>query len=243
MSFTVLLLIFLSFPSLIAASFSLSEVQQHNTPSDCWMVFENKIYAFDIAYIDNHDVKFMNIDEWCGKDMTEDFKTKAGSGEDHKAFSYARLEEYYIGDLTQSASETTNSSNNTKRENPYNFWLPALIGYGSYMVYWSLTKLDPLKKYKIFNKNAFNLTFNSLLLLGLIPSVGFGYFMIARYSFDELKDIDFDFLYWHVELSVAFAGMLAGHFLTRFTLYLAPLRLFLRRRRNVVLNESTKETA
>ncbi len=223
-----------------ADSYTLEEVQQHNAPEDCWMIFEQKVYSFDIDYLENHKTKFMDIDSWCGEDMTVDFRIKPGSGEDHKPFSYTKLEDYYIGELIQDTSPNSGTGESPqvtnpperKNTNPYNFWLPALLGYGTYTLYWSLTKIKSLNKYKLFNKNTFSFIFNTLMLLGLIPTVGFGYFMIARYSFEELRDIDFNFLYWHVELSIVFAGLVTGHFLTRFKLYKAPLSLFFRKNVN-----------
>jgi cytochrome b involved in lipid metabolism len=227
---SILLVLPTSFSLTHAGSFTTEEVAQHNSVDDCYVIFENSVYNLSSAHLEDHADRFMNIDSWCGKDMTEDFKTKAGQGEDHRSRTYQDLENYKIGNIEGTSSADTSG---TKPGNPYNFWLPVLLGYGSYMTYWGLTKVNSLKKYKLFSRHTFNLTFNTILLLGLVPSAGFGYFMIARYSIEDLKDIDFDFLYWHVELSAFVAAIMASHFLTRFNLYKAPLKLLLRKNVNV----------
>ncbi|MBD3280897.1 hypothetical protein GF389_05240 [Candidatus Dojkabacteria bacterium] len=232
-----------------AQTYTLSEVQSHNTVEDCWMIFENGVYDFSADHLENHELKFMDISDWCGNDMTLDFKSKAGSGEDHKSFVYNDLENYYIGEYSDQTVSTTNDgqtseptvdpeegyedtetessySPQTERKNPYNFWLPAGLAFVSYMLYWGLSKWEVTKKIKIFDKRIFNFTFNTVMVLGLIPSVVFGFIMIAAYSYSSVNDIDFDFLYWHVHLSIAFGVLLVTHFFTRFKLYLVPLKLF-----------------
>lgn len=42
-----------------------------------------------------HD-RYMDIRDWCGRDMTEDFQTKAGLGKDHKPATYEMLKDYLI---------------------------------------------------------------------------------------------------------------------------------------------------
>ncbi|MBN1331260.1 hypothetical protein JW978_00025 [Candidatus Dojkabacteria bacterium] len=218
----------------IAATYTLQDVQEHDTPDDCWMIFESSVYNFSTSHLDDHAKKFLDIDSWCGTDMTLDFKTKAGIGEDHKERVYTDLANYYVGDYSDTTVSTpgneqdSDSTTTIERQNPYNFWAPALIAFVSYMTYWGFSKWSATKKIKIFDKRIFNFTFNTFMLLGLIPSVLFGFIMIAAYSYSSIKDIDFDFLYWHVELSVAFGVLLVTHFFTRFKLYLVPLKLLRR---------------
>jgi cytochrome b involved in lipid metabolism len=244
-----------------ATTYTTADVAKHNTVSDCWMIFEGKVYDLSASHLNNHADKYMDISSWCGMDMTTDFKSKAGQGQDHSSRVYSDLNNYYIGDVGASSTTTntgttgtdttgTNTDTTTgtttdtttttpvvhptasesERENPYNFWAPALISFFGYMGYWWATKVGALKKFKLFNKHTFNLTFNTLMLIGLIPSAGFGVFMIARYSLSDLSKIHFDFLYWHVEFSVALSVFMVTHFLTRFRLYKAPLNLFRRRK-------------
>jgi cytochrome b involved in lipid metabolism len=207
-----------------------SEVLEHNTPDDCWVVFEDGVYDLSV-YLPDHD-KFMDIREWCGLDMTEDFKTKADAGRDHKPFSYALLEDYYIGELVEERSEDVveesiseyevgepviTETTNTRKEMPYNLFVPLLI---TLAVYWGSYFM--FKKKNILKFNGF---WNTLLLLTfLIPSFGFGIFMMLRYRFTELREIEFDFMYWHVELSVVMGAIALSHFIQRFKQYLVQLR-------------------
>lgn len=197
-----------------------AEVLEHNTPEDCWVVFEDRVYDLS-EYLPDHD-KFMDIREWCGLDMTEDFKTKADAGRDHKPFSYELLEEYYIGEIVEDSEQTAEVGDEMESvaqgdQTPYNLFVPLLV---TLAVYWGT--------YFIFKKNnirKFNGFWNTLLLLTfLIPSFGFGIFMMLRYRFTNLRDIDFDFIYWHVELSVVMGAITLSHFVQRFNQYLVQLR-------------------
>jgi cytochrome b involved in lipid metabolism len=73
------------------------KVRRTQLTGDCWMSFEGGVYDLS-EYLPDHD-KFMDIREWCGRDMTADFKDKAGEGRDHKPSSYELLEVYRVGDL------------------------------------------------------------------------------------------------------------------------------------------------
>lgn len=311
--YTVLFFLLLLFPtnSIYAQEFTIEDVSSHNTPSDCYMIFENSVY--DITnYLDDHD-RYLEIDEWCGKDMTEDFKTKAGEDRDHKASSYALLENYKIGEVTSltetledgeeysedelysveisgdeikllsikevaelwgidaedlldeiineydlTGEYTTDSVLDSIREeykfspaqikdiaesikqgnientsevnthnNPYNF---NIILITSLIVYWGWYYLTKRKlKAKILELNVFNAFWNTVLVLSLIPAVGFGIFMVIRYSFPSLYDIDFDFLYWHVEGSLIMGLTAIFHLLTRIRMYLSQLRFSLKK--------------
>lgn len=227
-----------------------TDVAKHNTPTDCWMIFEGKVYDIPQSHLTYHvNNQEFDISSWCGTDITTAFTTKAGLGSDHSRRAYNDLSSFLIGDVSAASttgsittSPTTGQTSKitdtitvthpipTEHHNPYNFWAPALITLIAYLIYWRLTKINSLKKYKAFNPHTFHFTFNTFMLMGLIPSFGFGIFMIARYSFPRLNNLHFNFLYWHVELSVAFATLLVTHFMTRYKLYKAPLNLFRRRR-------------
>jgi len=74
------------------ATYTLSELAQHNNASDCWLVANsNKVYNVT-DYISKHPGgdKILN---GCGKDMTEFFNTK------HMKQSKEQLPAFYIGDL------------------------------------------------------------------------------------------------------------------------------------------------
>jgi len=213
--------------------YTKEEVAEHNTPEDCWMSFEGGVY--DVSeYIPEHD-KFMDIREWCGGDITADFKDKAGEGRDHRASSYALLEEYRIGNLKgefdlvdaqvivdeviQDAEITTEEVADTPRE--YNILIPFLI---TTILYWGMYILA-MKKVLGFTTVKFNSFWNTILLLTLlIPSMGFGIFMVIRTQRPQLRDINFDFMYWHVELSLVMGLVAIYHFIQRFDQYIPQLK-------------------
>jgi cytochrome b involved in lipid metabolism len=220
----ILLSIFIPFQTHAATEYTEDEIAQHNTETDCWMIFEDGVY--DITpYISAHD-RFMDIREWCGLDMTEDFVTKAGLDRDHKESTYQLLSTYYVGNLT--TEQVVNANNETEdiveevvvedpqveTSNPYNFVLPILL---SLVIYWT--------SYFIFkNKKGFNAFWNTILILTLlIPSLGFGIFMILRYEYANLWNIDFEFMYWHVELSLVMGMIAISHFIQRFKVYLKQI--------------------
>jgi cytochrome b involved in lipid metabolism len=227
--FKVLLAFFSPLIIYAQTQYTPEEVFEHNTPDDCWVIFEDSVYDLS-EYLPDHDI-YMDIREWCGKDMTEDFKTKADVGRDHKDFSYALLEDYNIGTLvdeevnTESEDEVsiqiTEVENNTvvekKSKGPYNLIIPLLT---TLVIYWGSYFL--FKKKNILKFNGF---WNTILLLTfLIPSFGFGIFMMLRYNFTKLREIDFDFMYWHVELSVVMGAIALSHFIQRIKQYLVQLK-------------------
>jgi hypothetical protein len=152
--------------------------------------------------------------------MTEGFKTKAGTGRDHKLSSYVLLEDYYIGNLV--GDNTTREEiidtvvNEQQPQSPYNLFLPL---FSSLILYWV--------SYFIFKKKSlknFNGFWNTVLLLTfVIPSFGFGIYMMLQYRFSELREVDFDFMYWHVELSVVMGAIALSHFIQRLKQYLVQL--------------------
>ena len=58
-----------------------------------------------------------------------------------------------------------------------------------------------------------------LILTLLIPSFGFGVFMVIRTKNPNLYNIDFEFMYWHVELSLVMGAVAISHFIQRIVVY------------------------
>ena len=221
---SVFLLTVSLFSPLKAYAYTTEDVAKHNSVDDCWMIYDNGVYDIT-SYLGRHD-RYMDISSWCGADMTNDFQTKGGTGRDHKNSSYSLLESFKIGEITKASTQAntkeevnttdTNVVKETKSNNPYNLLIPVLV---TSFVYW-LSYVLFFKK----NRKNFNAFWNSLLLLSfVIPTFGFGIFMILRYSFKNLYNIDFDFMYWHVELSVVMGVLAINHILQRFSLYLIQL--------------------
>lgn len=228
--------------NIFATSYTLDEVAEHDSSNDCWMIFEQSVYDIT-SYLRSHD-RYLEIDSWCGLDMTQDFQTKADSGRDHKSSSYALLEQYKIGDLqgvtvTNSPIPTSGNSivtgtikqndvvvvDDNQAKNPYNLGLlviPTLI------IYWGWYLLCKRNfQCSLFKVSVFNFFWNSVLLITLIPAVGFGFFMVLRYSIPSLYNVQFDFLFWHVEGSIIMGTVVVSHFLTRLKAYFAQMRITL----------------
>lgn len=220
----------------LATEYTASEVATHNTANDCWAIFEDKVY--DITNCVELHYRYMDIENWCGEDMTDDFISKAGEGVDHRTGSYQMLYDYYLGDLITSQPQSTDTSNTTDTgdtttetdmsqvKNPYNFVLPFSIAFGVYLIFWGLLEAKKL------SLPAFNFIWNTVLIIAAIPCVMFGFYMIAGYSFRVLRDVNFDFLYWHVEGSIVFGTIVVMHLIRRFKPYIAPLQLLKQRAPN-----------
>ena len=217
-----------------AYAYTIDDVAEHNTENDCWVIYDNGVY--DITnYVAEHD-RYMDIRSWCGTDITEAFETKDGTGRDHKSSSYALLETFYIDTLDKSVSTNTSSNNSRPSDvqnsvtdipssdetsntssNPYSILLPLSL---TLVIYWSSFYI-----YGRSNLKKFNGFWNTILLLTLlIPSLGFGIFMILRYSDTDLWNIDFDFMYWHVELSIVMGTLGISHLIQRFKAYRFQLK-------------------
>ena len=213
-------------------AFSTNDVSEHDTRQDCWVVFEDGVY--DISpYIQEHDV-YLDITDWCGKDMTDDFKDKDGLNIDHKRSSYSLLESYYIGSLSDENDTTPFLSLELEedvtqevrdeimnRENPYNLFVPLLLSMSLYWIPYFVCRKNSEK----FSLTKFNAFWNTILFLLLfIPGILFGIFMILRYKFSSLWDIKFDIMYWHVELSLSMGFLALNHFIQRIRIYFSQLK-------------------
>lgn len=224
-----------------ALAYTENEVAEHSSTSDCWMIYDGGVYDFT-DYLRSHD-RYLDIKDWCGQDMTQDFETKAGIGRDHRSSSYALLDNYYIGELdndnlvtdeepkdaantveiTDTSEKTTASSSGLKDdvqiEAPYNLAIPLFGTIILYIVFYIISGSSWGKRYQILSRRRFNFFWNTVLFLSLIPALGFGIFMMLRYRFPSLYDINFDFMYWHVELSVVMGVVCLMHLIQRWRQY------------------------
>jgi len=205
-------------------AYTLDDVGEHNTPDNCWVVFQDNVYDLS-EYLPSHD-RYLDIRGWCGKDMTDDFKNKSGVGRNHTKSSYALLERYNIGKVGEVEESDTTVSMLSKekdvvKDKGYNLIIPLFITLLAYWVSFYLIKKQIVK----VPVSKFNGFWNTVLMLFLlIPSFGFGVFMMIRTKKPELYNWDFDFMYWHVELSVVMASIAISHFLQRFTTYKRQLK-------------------
>ncbi len=210
----------------ISVSYTKEEVVEHDTSDDCWMIFEKGVY--DITeYLTNHD-KFMDIREWCGEDMTDDFRDKAGVGRDHREGTYELLEKYKVGELDQDflledvQIEVTTEDEHIEDEpvyRKYDILTPFVLTTLLYWIWFVAVRR------KVNPRRFFNVFWNTILLLSLlIPGMAFGVFMILRTQISQLWDINFDFMYWHVQLSLFMSFAATYHFIQRFRMYIAQFK-------------------
>ena len=219
-SFIGFIIFLFSFGHIYAAeSYTTSEVVQHNSPSDCWMIINKNVYNIT-DYLVTHD-KEMDIRSWCGKDATDDYNTKNGRGQSHSGKAENILGQFLKGSLNSGqpsspvsalTSSTVNNINSTAvKTSRYNVIFPF---FGALLFY--------LLSLKLLQRQIHNFIWNSVMLLGLIPSFGFGMMMALRDQFVWLKNIMVvNILYYHVELSIVFGVICILHFLLRLKIFLA----------------------
>jgi hypothetical protein len=80
-----------------------AEIAKHNTQSDCWLIINGKVYDVT-TYLRQHPGGVAEITQTCGADGTHLFETKDGRGNNHSAYAYQLLSQYYVGDLGSSAN-------------------------------------------------------------------------------------------------------------------------------------------
>jgi cytochrome b involved in lipid metabolism len=81
------------------SNFSLSEVANHNTVSDCWLIIKGKVY--DVTdYIDKHPGG-KGLSSFCGKDASDAFATKGNKNKPHSQEAEEILSTLFIGELGQ----------------------------------------------------------------------------------------------------------------------------------------------
>jgi cytochrome b involved in lipid metabolism len=73
-------------------------VAQHSTTDDCWIIVNGGVY--DVTeYVPFHPGGEQAILTYCGKEATQAFATKGGTGGDHSKQAYALLEQYRLAAL------------------------------------------------------------------------------------------------------------------------------------------------
>ena len=80
-----------------------AEISKHKSPSDCWIIVNNKIYnvtSFFFFYPGGSQL----ITPYCGKEATNAFNTQ-DRGSSHSAVADSLLASYYIGDLNKTVSQ------------------------------------------------------------------------------------------------------------------------------------------
>jgi len=213
--------------------YSIEEVELHQNPDDCWMVIEDNVYDLS-NYLPDHD-RYLNIRDWCGIDATQDYNTKAGMDRDHSIKADEMLAAYLIGELVDGEETTLDQSgendgqvatpNPEPASNPefaprYKVYLPVLLTIALYL----LTK-------KFWRKALHDFLWNSVLILGLIPVVGFGFVLALADQVSFLAKINFtQFLWLHAQLSIIISTAMILHFIKRAKIFLSQGKSSFRKR-------------
>ncbi|KAI3411683.1 Cytochrome b5 heme-binding domain-containing protein [Psidium guajava] len=80
--------------------FTLAEVSEHNSPKDCWLVIEGKVY--DVTkFLEDHPGGDEVLLTATGKDATIDFKDVG-----HSSTAGAMMAEFCIGEIDTSTVRT-----------------------------------------------------------------------------------------------------------------------------------------
>ena len=76
---------------------TLSQVQEHNAQTNCWLIIDQKVYEVT-DYISSHPGGAKRIVTYCGQDATQAFATQGGQGF-HSTLAKRLLQKYQIGEL------------------------------------------------------------------------------------------------------------------------------------------------
>lgn len=88
-------------PSSTPVLLSASEVAKHSTAADCWMIISGKVY--NVSSFSAHPGGDVYV-PFCGRDATQAFATRGGSGGSHSQVAFAWLPSFELGVLNQPAS-------------------------------------------------------------------------------------------------------------------------------------------
>lgn len=83
----------------VVPAYTLAQVAEHATSTDCWMAIEGKVYDVS-SYVPQHPAPPSVITAWCGKEATEGMRTK-GYGPDHSPAGWTLLEQFLLGELAR----------------------------------------------------------------------------------------------------------------------------------------------
>ena len=79
-------------------TFTIAEIAEHNTETDCWLLIDGKVYDAT-NYIISHPGGTAML-QGCGTDATNLFNTRPmGSKTPHSGNAEKLLKDYYIGNL------------------------------------------------------------------------------------------------------------------------------------------------
>jgi cytochrome b involved in lipid metabolism len=92
-----------------------AEVAKHNSPNDCWMIINGKVYDLT-PYIGSHPGGDRTILKYCGQDGSKGFATKDKNAP-HSSYAASQLNDYFIGNLNQSVNRSENKPDTANSQN------------------------------------------------------------------------------------------------------------------------------
>ncbi|KAL9397713.1 hypothetical protein Peur_011966 [Populus x canadensis] len=81
--------------------FTLEEVSAHNSPKDCWLVVEGRVYDLT-KFLEDHPGGDDVLLSATGKDATDDFEDVG-----HSSTARALMDEFYVGDIDTATIPTS----------------------------------------------------------------------------------------------------------------------------------------
>lgn len=72
-------------------------IAKHKGINDCWLIISGKVYDVT-SFLDAHPGGIAIILPYCGKEATQAFDTRGGTGQ-HSQRADQMLKDYYLGDL------------------------------------------------------------------------------------------------------------------------------------------------
>ena len=156
----------------------------------------------DIALSDN------NINENIKDDISyfEEIKEKTGGG-------------FFIAEAASTQNTVSDSSSTERKSLPdYNF---LEIFFITLLIYFGGKFLTRKSEISVCQERKF---WNTLLLVSFIGSAGTGMILVFIRDYNWFRSINFNFLFWHVEFSIAMALLGIFHALWHLKYYLSILK-------------------
>lgn len=84
-------------PHMELETLTMAEVAEHDNPQSCWLVIEGNVY--DVTEYARHHPGGNAILQGCGKDATQLFNNRPGTGTPHSQKARKQLPSYQIGEI------------------------------------------------------------------------------------------------------------------------------------------------
>lgn len=96
-----------------AITLTAQEIAKHNNSSDCWLIINQNVYNVT-TYLNQHPGNAGTILPYCGQEATAAFDDKGRpGGSSHSAFANNLLNDFLLGPVGQTISQSNTISNVT----------------------------------------------------------------------------------------------------------------------------------